>query len=364
MTSIILIIIGVIISILFSSFIIPRILVVAFRKRLFDVPDERKVHQGIVPRLGGLSFAPSILFTLSFTTGLRYLMGDGIPEEMLCFIIPEFYFLVCGLTLLFLTGIKDDLVGLRYRSKFVMQILAAIMVPLSGLWINNLYGIFGIHELTPWLGVPLTVFLIVFICNAINLIDGIDGLASGLSCVSLAILGCLYVHNHLWMYAMLAFASFGVLVPFFYYNVFGKVERCRKIFMGDTGSLTLGYILSFLIIRYTVCAPDIIPYSDGAIIVAFSTIIIPMLDVMRVMFVRWRSHKGIFVADKNHIHHKLLSMGLTQRQAMLLILTIACLFSGVNICLISYIDNNILISFDILVWVGLNLWFDRIRKNI
>ena len=115
MTSIILIIIGVIISILFSSFIIPRILVVAFRKRLFDVPDERKVHQGIVPRLGGLSFAPSILFTLSFTTGLRYLIGDGIPEEMLCFIIPEFYFLVCGLTLLFLTGIKDDLVGLRYR---------------------------------------------------------------------------------------------------------------------------------------------------------------------------------------------------------------------------------------------------------
>ena len=166
------------------------------------------------------------------------------------------------------------------------------------------------------------------------------------------------------MYAMLAFASFGVLVPFFYYNVFGKVKRCRKIFMGDTGSLTLGYILSFLIIRYTVCAPDIIPYSDGAIIVAFSTIIIPMLDVMRVMFVRWRSHKGIFVADKNHIHHKLLSMGLTQRQAMLLILTIACLFSGVNICLISYIDNNILIFFDILVWVGLNLWFDRIRKNI
>ena len=120
MTSIILIIIGMIISILLSSFIIPRILVVAFRKRLFDVPDERKVHQGIVPRLGGLSFAPSILFTLSFTTGLRYLIGYEIPEEMLCFLIPEFYFLICGLTLLFLTGIKDDLVGLRYRSKFVV----------------------------------------------------------------------------------------------------------------------------------------------------------------------------------------------------------------------------------------------------
>lgn len=364
MTSIILIITGMIISILLSSIIIPRILVIAYRKRLFDVPDERKVHQGVVPRLGGISFAPSILFALSFTTGLRYLIGYEIPEEMLCFLIPEFYFLICGLTLLFLAGIKDDLVGLRYRSKFVVQIIAAIMIPLSGLWINNLYGILGIHELTPWLGIPLTILLIVFICNAVNLIDGIDGLASGLSCVSLVILGSLYIHNRLWMYAMLAFASFGVLIPFFYYNVFGKVDRCKKIFMGDTGSLTLGYILSFLIIRYSACAPDIIPHSDGAIIIAFSTLIIPMFDVIRVMFIRWRNHKGIFTADKNHIHHKLLNIGLTQRRAMLLILAMACLFSGMNICLISYIDNNILIGIDIFMWMGANLWFNRIQKSI
>ena len=363
MASIMLIITGVIISILLSSFIIPRILVVAFRKRLFDIPDERKVHQGIVPRLGGLSFAPSILFTLSFTTGLRYLIGYEIPEEMLCFIIPEFYFLVCGLTLLFLAGIKDDLVGLRYRSKFVIQIIAATMIPLSGLWINNLYGILGIHELTPWLGIPLTILLVVFICNAINLIDGIDGLASGLSCVSLVILGSLYIHNKLWMYAMLAFASFGVLIPFFYYNVFGKVERCKKIFMGDTGSLTLGYILSFLIIRYSVYAPDIIAYSDGAIVAAFSTLIIPMLDVIRVMFIRWRNHKGLFIADKNHIHHKLLNMGLTQRRAMILILAMACLFSGMNICLVSFINNNILVCIDIFIWIGLNYWFNGIQKK-
>lgn len=363
MPSIILIIIGVIISILLSSFIIPRIIVVAFRKRLFDIPDERKVHQGVVPRLGGLSFAPTILFTLSFTTGLRYLFGYEIPQDMLCFIIPEFYFLICGLTLLFLTGIKDDLVGLRYRSKFLAQIIAAIMIPLSGLWINNLYGILGIHELAPWLGVPLTVLLIVFICNAINLIDGIDGLASGLSCVSLVILGSLFAYNKLWMYAMLAFASFGVLIPFFYYNVFGKVDRCKKIFMGDTGSLTLGYILSFLVIRYSVYDPAIIPSFDGAIIIAFSTLIIPMFDVIRVMLVRWRNHKGLFHADKNHIHHKLLNIGLTQRRAMLLILLMACLFSGVNIGLISFIDNNLLIGIDILVWIGVDLWFNKKQKK-
>lgn len=172
-------------------------------------------------------------------------MGYEIPTERLHFIIPEFYFMACGLTLLYLSGIKDDLVGLRYRSKFVVQIIAASLIPLSGLWINNLYGLFGIDELTPWLGIPFTILLTVFIVNAINLIDGIDGLASGLSSISLLTLGCLYIYYDQWIYAILAFSTLGVLLPFFYYNVFGKVDRCKKIFMGDTGSLTLGYILAF-----------------------------------------------------------------------------------------------------------------------
>ena len=102
---------------------------------------------------------------------------------------------------------------------------------------------------------PLTIFVIVFICNAINLIDGIDGLASGLSGVSLMVLGVLFLHNQMWTYATLAFSTLGVLIPFFYYNVFGQVEHGRKIFMGDTGSLTLGYILAFLCIRYAVYNP-------------------------------------------------------------------------------------------------------------
>ncbi len=127
------------------------------------------------------------------------------PIDSLHFIVPEFYFLVCGLTLLYLSGIKDDLVGLRYRSKFVVQIIAASLIPLSGLWINNLYGLFGIEELTPWLGIPFTILLTVFIVNAINLIDGIDGLASGLSSISLLTLGSLYLYYDQWIYAMLAF---------------------------------------------------------------------------------------------------------------------------------------------------------------
>lgn len=358
-----LIALSLLISIILSALIIPRILVVAYRKKLFDIPDERKVHNRIVPRLGGISFVPTILFSLAFTTGFRYLIGYEIPVESLHYIIPEFYFLACGLTLLYLTGIKDDLVGLRYRSKFLVQIVAATLIPLSGLWINNLYGIFGIDELTPWLGIPFTILLTVFIVNAINLIDGIDGLASGLSSISLLALGSLYIYYDQWIYAMLAFATLGVLLPFFYYNVFGKVDRCKKIFMGDTGSLTLGYILAFLAISYTNNNPERAPYSEGAIVIAFSTLIVPMFDVIRVILVRARNHKGLFNADRNHIHHKFLDMGFSSRKAMISILTMALSFSVINMTLISYVNNNVLFIMDIVVWVGLNVWFDKIRDK-
>lgn len=358
-----LIIIAFIVSVFFSGLIIPRILVVAFRKRLFDVPDRRKIHQGPVPRLGGLSFVPTILFSLTFVVGLRYLLQVPIDTIQVPIVVPEFCFLVCGLTLLYLSGIKDDLVGLRYRTKFFIQFLAAVFFPLSGLWINNLYGLFGVYDLPAWVGIPFTVLVVVYITNAINLIDGIDGLASGLSSVALAVLGSLFLYNGLWLYATLAFSTLGVLLPFFYYNVFGKAERCKKIFMGDTGSLTLGYILAFLAIRYAAYDTKLIVLRENALLISFSTLIVPVLDVIRVMWVRWREHSGLFVADKNHIHHKFLAMGLTPHQAMLSILGISGLFSGLTLLLVLYVPPTLLLLIDIMLWIGMHLWFDRVRNK-
>lgn len=338
-------------------------MVVAFRKRLFDIPDARKVHTGMVPRLGGLSFVPTILFSLAFATAIRYKYDSDISRDMERLILPEFYLFICGLTLIYLSGIKDDLVGLRYRTKFFIQIIAASFLPLSGLWINDLYGLFGIHTLTPWVGIPFTLFIVVFITNAINLIDGIDGLASGLSSVALLVFGFLFLYNHLWTYAMLSLATFGVLLPFFYYNVFGEAKRCKKIFMGDTGSLTLGYILAYLSIRYASYNPSLSLYAEGALIISFSTLLVPVFDVVRVMLVRARNRHHLFQADKNHIHHKFLSMGFSPRLSLFLILLMACFFSCANIALIPYINNNMVLLGDILVWIGLNIWFDKIRKN-
>lgn len=362
----ILILLAFIISIIFSMLIIPRILIVALTKRLFDMPNERKIHTGAIPRLGGISFAPTILFSLAFVSAisyLGYLYGLKIPKDITPRITPDFYLLTCGLIVLYLAGIKDDLIGLRYHTKFIVQILAASLLPLSGLWINNFYGLFGIYELAPWLGMPLTIFAIVFITNAINLIDGIDGLASGLSATALLILGSLFLHQHMWAYAMLAFSTLGVLIPFFYYNVFGQVEHGRKIFMGDTGSLTLGYILAFLCIRYASYDPEIAPYSTGAIVISFSTLIVPMFDVIRVMLVRFRKRKSLFSPDKNHIHHKFLEIGCTPHRALLYILGISWAFSSLNIILAPYVNINVLFIGDILIWIVLNVCLDIIENK-
>jgi len=295
---------------------------------------------------------------------LRLLFGFDVEKLRAECLVPEMLLLACGMTLLYLTGIADDLVGVRYRQKFIIQIFCASLFPLCGLWLNNLYGLFGIHEISPFFGIPFTIFTVVFITNAINLIDGIDGLASGLSSVALLIFGFLFLEKHLWAYSMLAFATFGVLVPFFYYNVFGSAEKARKIFMGDTGSLTLGYILSFLAIKYSVYNPEITPYTQGAIVIAFSTLILPAFDVIRVVLVRIREKKSPFEADRNHIHHKFLAMGYTTKQAMIYLILIALTYSVVNIILVPYVDNTLVLITDFVVWVLMNLWWDKRRDRI
>lgn len=358
------VILSFVISALIASIIIPRILLIATRKRLYDIPDARKVHTKAIPRLGGVSFFPTILFSFCYVFTLRILFGYEVEHIQAEYLIPELLLLICGMTLLYLTGIADDLVGVRYRQKFIIQIICASFLPLSGLWINNFYGIFGLHEIPFWLGIPFTMFVIVFITNAINLIDGIDGLASGLSSVSLLILGTLFLYKELWAYSMIAFATFGVLVPFFYYNVFGSAEKARKIFMGDTGSLTLGYIISFLAIKYSMYNPNVTAYSPDALFIAFSTLIVPIFDVVRVVLFRLRTGKNPFEPDRNHIHHKLLAIGISTKRAMVYLVVMATVFSLTNILLVPHVNTTLLLVVDIAFWVGVNLWWNRRRGKL
>jgi UDP-N-acetylmuramyl pentapeptide phosphotransferase/UDP-N-acetylglucosamine-1-phosphate transferase len=290
------------------------------------------------------------------------LLEDQAERTLSAHLIPEFLLLMCGMTLLYLTGIADDLVGVRYRQKFLVQILCATFLPLSGLWINHFYGLFGLEEIPLWAGIPLTVFIVVYITNAINLIDGIDGLASGLSSVSLLIMGTLFLQKELWVYSMIAFATFGVLVPFFYYNVYGSADKAQKIFMGDTGSLTLGYIISYLVIKYSMYNPAVSGCRESAVFIAFSTLLVPMFDVIRVILYRIRTSKNLFRPDRNHIHHKLLAIGISPKGVMVYLVIMATVFSVANIVLVPYVNNTLLVICDAVIWTGANLWWNEIRK--
>ena len=345
--------------------IIPNILIISLRKRLFDVPDERKVHKRPVPRLGGVTFFPVILFSLCVFTAVRLLMGHGPEESKVDRLVCEFLFLMGGLTLLYIIGIGDDLVGVRYRRKFLVQILSAAMFPISGVYINCFYGLFGIYMVPAVVGIPLTMLLVVFITNAINLIDGIDGLASGLSMVALLVFGVLFVHYQMWSYAMLAFVTVGVIIPFFSYNVFGDADMGRKIFMGDTGSLTLGYILSFFVIRYCMYEPDmlLLTMKSSPVLVSFSVLMVPCLDVVRVVLRRARNKKPLFMPDKTHIHHKFLAMGFSPRKALVTIQLMSACFCVFTIVGIRYLNNTLVFVIDVVVWTLLNLWFNRVIRK-
>ena len=249
--------------------ITPQILLVAFRKRLFDSVGGRKTHSGIVPRLGGVVFVPVQCFLLVLSMFFMYKLE--ITSYLQDPFIPfQFLLLMIGLLILNMVGVIDDLIRINYRRKFVAQIVASSFLPLSGLWINDLYGLLGITTLSPWIGMPLTVFVAVFIINAVNLIDGIDGLCSGLVGMGALVFGFLFIYNAAWLHAVFAFITAGVLCPFFYYNVFGKSKGRQRIFMGDTGSLTLGLSMAFLAISYAMNNPLIKPFSEGAIVVSFA----------------------------------------------------------------------------------------------
>lgn len=352
-----------ILSAFLAGIIIPKILLISFRKKLFDTPDERKIHHLPIPRLGGLAFTPVILFTIAFILGLNLILKENGDILHMNEIATELIFEFCALLLLYIIGMADDLIGVKYSAKFVVQILCGILLVTGGVYINNLHGLFGIYELPLWVGYMLSILVIVFFTNAINLIDGVDGLASGLSIATSIFYTITFIFLDSYLYAAIAAAVLGVLVPFYYYNVFGNAERGKKIFMGDTGSLTLGFSLSFLSIKLLSCANYEVINHPNPFILAFAPMLVPCLDVLRVFFRRIRHHKSPFLPDRTHIHHKLMALGLSTRKTMVTIVGIAILLSSINIYLSLFINITLLLIGNILLWIYINLLMTRQIKK-
>ncbi|MCF6364756.1 MAG: undecaprenyl/decaprenyl-phosphate alpha-N-acetylglucosaminyl 1-phosphate transferase [Bacteroidales bacterium] len=299
-------------SLIISLVSIPSIIKVARLKNLFDEPDDRTVHSFSIPTLGGLAvfsgFAVSVLFFCDIL------------------LIPELKFIIAGTVILFFIGIKDDILVIAPLTKLLGQIVVTfIIVFFSDLELTNLHGFFGIAEIPRYFGIPLTIFVFLVIINGFNLIDGIDGLSASIGVVSAGALGIWFFLVGEYQYVIIAASIIGALFGFLRYNVFSKNN---KIFMGDTGSLILGLIISVLIIKFNEVNIkhdfDYAKYGAPAISIAILTV--PLFDTLRVMFIRFFQRKPLFKPDKQHIHHVFIRLGLSHKQAVLIIVVINMLF--------------------------------------
>lgn len=331
--------------------IIPRIVMISKKKRLFDELSARKSHTGMVPRLGGASFFPTFLFAFTLTMGMRYIFGYNVADDYFMDSLRELMFLLAGSTVLFCVGMADDLTGVGYKGKFLAQTLSAVLICCSGVEITSLDGLFGIYEIPYWVGVVLTVLVIVLLANAYNLIDGIDGLCSGLSLLALLTFGFWFIVHGIYVYAMMAMAMAGVVLVFFFYNVLGKR---LKVFMGDTGSLLLGYLIAFLGLKfYSLNVSGEFFRINAAPAVFLGVVSIPVFDIVRVFCARMVAGLSPFYPDRRHIHHKLLRIGLTHLQSAMVIVLLQVGFILLNF-LLRNVSINLLLAINVALGFAVN----------
>ncbi|WP_326981223.1 MraY family glycosyltransferase [Chryseobacterium sp. MYb264] len=327
---------GFLFSFLISFFSIPTIVKISRRKNLMDEPGIRSSHIRKIPNLGGIA----IFFSI------------GVCTSIFAYELFDLYkFLFASLVILLYVGVMDDIVVMRAYKKLVAQIVVSALIVIgSDIRIRNLFGIFGVYQLEYWVSLIFSIVTFIILINAFNLIDGIDGLAGGYSVICSALFGISYYRLGEYNYPLvvLSVVIIGAVLAFLYYNL--SNYRTNKIFMGDTGSMLLGFLLAFT----SVCFIDIfidkalpnVPryHLQSAPAVAVAILILPIVDTLNVIIIRLSNKKSPFVADKNHIHHKLLKLNLTHRRSSfyiicyyLFIVAAAYYFRHLNINLLLFI---------------------------
>jgi UDP-GlcNAc:undecaprenyl-phosphate/decaprenyl-phosphate GlcNAc-1-phosphate transferase len=309
---------GCITAFIITFLAIPSIIKVAIIKNLFDEPGERKAHKSSVPTLGGLAIFAGVVFSYTFwSSGF-----DNLSTQ----------YIIAAIIVMFFIGIKDDIIELTAKKKFYGQLVSAIIIVLfANMRVTSLYGIFGIYEIPYWLSIIFSIFTILTIVNAFNLIDGIDGLAAGIGAIAAFTFGLWFYNYNQITLCILSFTLFSSLLAFLVYNF-----SPANIFMGDTGSLIIGLILAILAINFIEMSFASPPYAfpfRSSPAMAIAILIIPLFDTLRIFILRIANKRSPFKADRNHIHHVLLDLGLTHR----------------GVCLTLYMVNILFIMFALLL---------------
>lgn len=319
--------------------VIPTILRLAHRFKWYDLPDHRKIHTGLIPRLGGPGMYLSFLCVALLTPILVTLITGGTVTVGYTL---RFIALFLGVSLIQAIGLIDDFRPIKALLKFFLQMLAAIIVTAGGFLIRSVT--------LPYLGslglglfaYPITVLWLVGISNAINLIDGMDGLAGGISAFAALSMGIIALIQGSTVTSVLCFALFGAILGFLVFNF-----PPAKIFMGDSGSLFLGFCLAVFPLVGGISKVS----AFGTLLVPVTLLTIPILDISTSVIRRLRNKVSIIHPDKEHIHHKLLDMGLNQRQILWVLYGFSLYLSVVAITSV-ILPREINVYLIFVVWVG------------
>lgn len=322
----------------------PRIIGVVTYKRLMSDPNERSSHSEKVPSLGGIAFF------IVVTLGL-YFIQSWDKYDISMSILP-------GLLILFVIGLKDDLVVLSPRTKIIAQLMAvSFLLYHPSFQIHHLHNFFGIEEVSLFVTVPLAAFVALFIINAFNLIDGIDGLAAMIGIVIFGVYAFLFFMLDLHYFMAICLVVMGTLAAFLRFNL----SSSKKIFMGDTGSLIIGFLIAAATIRLFGVDPMVLkkmPFQlENLPIIVVAVLIIPVFDTARVFTVRLLNRKTPFSADRNHIHHLLIDyLHLSHKEASIFLSIVNILFFLIFLILGVNLDNVILFL-ALLVLIGVFVYF-------
>lgn len=299
---------------------IPVVLEVAEKKKLFDIPNERKVHTRLVASLGGVGIFGGFILAalLSIQVHLNY----------------EFQYFFAAALVIFFLGLKDDLIILSASKKFIGQIIAAsILIHLGGIRLDSMHGMLGVEKLPEAFSLALSYLTIIVVINSFNLIDGVDGLAASLGILTMLVFGSYFFAIGYHAYALLAFAMAGALAAFMIFN-----HHPARIFMGDSGSLMIGLINAIMVIKFINVANDplvAVPVSS-AVAVGFAILIVPLLDTLRVFSVRILNGVSPFTPDRNHVHHLLLDRGMDHAAV-----TLTCVSVNVAFIVIAWFGRGL-----------------------
>jgi UDP-GlcNAc:undecaprenyl-phosphate GlcNAc-1-phosphate transferase len=280
-----------------AYFATPKVKEIAIKAGALDAPDARKVHTEPIPRMGGLAIY--LGFVLAVFASMH--------------VNREIAGILLGGTVILIIGIIDDMKQISAKTKLFGQIIAAMVPILFGVRIEWLTNPFGDMVYLDYLAMPITVMWIVSLTNTVNLIDGLDGLAAGVSTIAAVTILLVAVQQHFWIVAILTAALAGSALGFLQHNF-----NPAKIFMGDTGSMFLGYMLAAISVLGTVKSAATI-----ALVVPIVALGLPIMDTAFAIIRRYSHGHPIFKPDKGHLHHRLLEMGLTQKQAVLLMYVIS-----------------------------------------